>query len=242
MQQEINLRDNQIQVLKLKLAELQKNLDEKAGQEEKQGPPANQSFRALQVADMTTFMAKLLQKLTEMSCNHANQFIGEQNEFLSALHNDVQKIQFESKINDDIPITFCKPFEFSDVDRIHFESNTQLLTDETLNIADLVSQLQALAKKHNSSLNALAQQSLISVKIRKRATQLEKESLFTHSRLRKSIQENAELLLNELFTHHRDTQEMPKYMQTLLAKLQDVDNDFKNRIFHRARDISKQEY
>ena len=41
------------------------------------------------------------------------------------------------------------------MDRIHFESNTQLLTDETLNIADLVSQLQALAKKQAEEADKL---------------------------------------------------------------------------------------
>ena len=37
---------------------------------------------------MTTFMAKLIQKLTEMSCGFANQFITDSNEFLTALKND----------------------------------------------------------------------------------------------------------------------------------------------------------
>jgi len=39
----------------------------------------------MQVADMTTFMAKLLQKLTEMSCKLANVFVAESNELQASL-------------------------------------------------------------------------------------------------------------------------------------------------------------
>ena len=40
------------------------------------------SHRTMQVADMTTFMAKLMFKLTEMSCAHANQYIVSHNQIL----------------------------------------------------------------------------------------------------------------------------------------------------------------
>ena len=40
---------------------------------------------------MTTFMAKLLQKMTEMSCKLANQFIKDSNELLKELNDDEMK-------------------------------------------------------------------------------------------------------------------------------------------------------
>ena len=69
---------------------------------------------------MTTFMAKLLQKLTEMSCGFANQFIEDSNEFLSALKNDkhVMTGQFESKVNAEFPLDFFSPLEISEADAI----------------------------------------------------------------------------------------------------------------------------
>lgn len=53
---------------------------------------------------MTTFMAKLLQKLTEMSVKYANQFIKDQNELLKTINTDEHKLkgQFESKLNQDV--------------------------------------------------------------------------------------------------------------------------------------------
>jgi hypothetical protein len=38
-------------------------------------PGKKEHFRAVQVADMTTFMARLLYKLTEASVRQANEFI-----------------------------------------------------------------------------------------------------------------------------------------------------------------------
>ena len=40
------------------------------------------NYRTLQVADMTTFMAKLIYKLTEMSCAHANHYIVAHNQIV----------------------------------------------------------------------------------------------------------------------------------------------------------------
>ena len=49
--------------------------------------------------------------------------------------------QFESRINAELPVDFYRPFEISESDGLKFESNTQLLTDESLDIAALVTQL-----------------------------------------------------------------------------------------------------
>ena len=68
---------------------------------------------------MTTFMAKLLQKLTEMSCSFANQFITDSNDFLTALQNDkhVRTGQFESKVNAEFAFDFMDQFElFTEAD------------------------------------------------------------------------------------------------------------------------------
>ena len=73
---------------------------------------ATNSYRALQVADMTTFMAKLLQKLTEMSCTLANQCIIEQNELLSQQQSMAESNS--SRINSEYPLNFQNPFEFSE--------------------------------------------------------------------------------------------------------------------------------
>ena len=54
-----------------------------------------------------------------------------------------------SKINSEYPLNMESPFEFSESDTLQFSSNTQLLTDESLDIAQLVAKLQSLAKKHN---------------------------------------------------------------------------------------------
>lgn len=85
-------------------------------------------------------MAKLLGKLAEMSCGLANQFITDSNEFLKALNNDrhVKTGQFESKVNAEFPLDYFELYEFTEADTIQFESNTQLLMDENVNITDLV--------------------------------------------------------------------------------------------------------
>ena len=75
---------------------------------------------------MTTFMAKLLQKLTEMSCKIANQSINETNDFIMALERDelVRKGHFESRINNELPIILTKPIEFSRDEVLKFTNNT----------------------------------------------------------------------------------------------------------------------
>ena len=52
--------------------------------EQEKEPEKEPSYRSLEVADMTTFMAKLLQKLTEMSCKLANVCIQESNDFVAS--------------------------------------------------------------------------------------------------------------------------------------------------------------
>lgn len=189
-------------------------------------------------------MAKLLQKLTEMSCGFANQFIQDSNEFLTALKNDnhVKTGQFESKVNAEFAFDYIDSFVFGQADMINFESNTQLLTDETIDISGLVQQLQQIAKKHNQSLMMMAEQSKLAVKLRVRATQIEKESVVIIKHLRKSLRENAELLLNEIMKLHRSPAEMPRYMQNLLPKIYELDNECRNRIYQRTLDACKHEY
>ena len=82
------MRDNHINELESRLELVLKQLEEKETKivEVESKPKVveveKNSYRAFQVADMTTFMAKLLQKMTEMSCNLANQFIRSSNELL----------------------------------------------------------------------------------------------------------------------------------------------------------------
>ena len=87
-------------------------------QRQEEGSP---SFRALQVADMTTFMAKLLQKLTEMSCKLANTFIRESNELHATLRAEEQSLavsQNSSRSNLDGATEVLKPFEFTEEDHL----------------------------------------------------------------------------------------------------------------------------
>ena len=86
---------------------------------------ATSSYRALQVADMTTFMAKLLQKLTEMSCTLANQCIIEHNELLSQQQQSLNQADANSnRINSEYPLNMQVPFEFPESDTLNFTSNT----------------------------------------------------------------------------------------------------------------------
>jgi len=77
----------------------------------------------------------------------------------------------------------------------------------------------------------MAEQSKLSVKLRVRATQIEKESIVIINHLRKSLRENAELLLNEIMRLHKNPNEMPRYFQTLLPQVFELDNDSRNRIY-----------
>ena len=100
------------------------------------------NYRALQVADMTTFMARLLYKLTEMSCNHANTFVQNQNQLAQDIDEAQQSNQFHhSLINDEFPIKKQAKFVLTDEDMMKFENNTQLLTDENISVPALVQQL-----------------------------------------------------------------------------------------------------
>lgn len=92
LEEELQLRDDHISMLEQQLEKansLSMRSSDKNQSEEKEKAQKDESsrqeegrpsYRALQVADMTTFMAKLLQKLTEMSCKLANTFIRESNE------------------------------------------------------------------------------------------------------------------------------------------------------------------
>ena len=88
----------------------------------------------------------------------------------------------------------------------------------------------------------MAENSKLSVKLRVRAIQIEKESIVVINHLRKSLRENAEILFNEIMKLHRNPAELPRYLQTLLPKIYEIDNESRNRIFQRALDAGKHEY
>jgi hypothetical protein len=83
-------------------------------------------------------------------------------------------------------------------DMLQFHNNTQLLTDEKLSIPGLVQQLQVLAKKHVECMNVLANVSINSLTLRKRAVAIEKECRYNIQFLKKVNRRNAILLLTEL--------------------------------------------
>ena len=123
---------------------------------------------------MTTFMARLLYKLTEMSVNHANMFVQNKNQLSRDIEEAQQSQQFhQSLINDEFPVKQQIKFVLSDEEMMKFENNTQLLTDESISVPALVQQLQILAKKHVDSLNLMAEEAKISIQLRYRAIKIE---------------------------------------------------------------------
>ena len=56
--------------------------------------------------------------------------------------------------------------DFSNADNIQFDKNTQLLTDDELDIQDLVRQSHLLAKKHTDSLYMMTEYTPDTIKIR----------------------------------------------------------------------------
>ena len=84
---------------------------------------------------MTTFMARLLYKLTEMSCNLANQYVNSQNQLYKDLENAAKHEHFhEGQISEEFPVKELQRFVLTDSDMLTFENNTQLLTDESLSV------------------------------------------------------------------------------------------------------------
>ena len=53
------------------------------------------NWRVLQIADMVTFMAQLLFKLTQMSCGFANNFAVAQNKLKESVELDKRKVNTE---------------------------------------------------------------------------------------------------------------------------------------------------
>ena len=77
LQSEIQQKDFQIKKLQDQVSSLKMLIKQDEAEDAKSVAASSQhssksSYRTLQVADMTTFMAKLIYKLTEMSCAHAN--------------------------------------------------------------------------------------------------------------------------------------------------------------------------
>lgn len=84
-------------------------------------------FRAIQVADMTTFMARLLFKLTEASVKHANDYIDQQNELALALVRQEQdeeqglvKPENRSQIDDEFYLRKMQKFQLTRENMLSF--------------------------------------------------------------------------------------------------------------------------
>ena len=98
------------------------------------------------VADMTTFMAKLVSKLTQTSINFANSIVAKADE--------TKRLQNESE--DELASwQRFRPLYLNQDDLLNFQSNSQLLDDNSLSIPGVVLQVQNLAKKHVESLQLM---------------------------------------------------------------------------------------
>lgn len=93
----------------------------------------------MMVADMTTFMARLVSKLTQAATNHANNLVKKIDE-ANRREQIFQKIE---------------PIKISADEFIEFTTNTQLLEDDQLSIPTCVAKIQNLAKKHVECLQML---------------------------------------------------------------------------------------
>ena len=82
--------------------------------------------RALMVADMTTFMAKLVSKLTQAAATHCNNLIKKIDD-ANATYGG--KVAFQRSD----PVVLQEPIEF--------QSNTQLLEDKHLSIPECVAKV-----------------------------------------------------------------------------------------------------
>jgi hypothetical protein len=60
-------------------------------------------------------------------------------------------------------------------EQLTFSSNTQLLTDDSMDIPSLVLQCQSLAKKHVSSMTTLSQRATSALEILRKAIKTETE-------------------------------------------------------------------
>lgn len=77
------------------------------------------------VADMTTFMAKLVSKLTQTSINFANNIVQKSKDSgLAETESDVDDILWER----------FKPLQLNTDDLLSFTSNTQILDEPNLSI------------------------------------------------------------------------------------------------------------
>ena len=86
----------------------------------------------MQVADMTTFLAQLLFKLTQMSNGFANAYVKSQNKLQLKIDSDPDLAKTE--MNSNFPIPELNLLNFSNSDNIQFKNNSQLLTDTDLNV------------------------------------------------------------------------------------------------------------
>lgn len=93
----------------------------------------------MMVADMTTFMARLVSKLTQTAVNQTN--------------NIIKKTEQANKSGH--IFTKIEPVKLNDSDLIEFSSNLQLLDDEDLSIPGVVQQVQNLAKKNVECLTLM---------------------------------------------------------------------------------------
>jgi hypothetical protein len=186
---------------------------------------------------MTTFMARLLFKLTEASVKNLNEYVEQQNELASINKNDKEDDEntpeTRSQIEDEFYLRKMQKMVLTRTDMMQFKNNTQLLTDEKLSIAGLVTQLQILAKKHVECMNMISTLAINSLTLRKRAVAIEKECRYNMQFLRKVNRRNALLLLTELVDSSRvKGQDKLSYLHTILPQLQDIDHETRNKVLN----------
>lgn len=95
---------------------------------------------------MTTFMAKLVSKLTQTSINFANSIVAKADETKRLYKETDDELASWQRF---------RPLYLNQDDLLNFQSNTQLLDDSSLSIPGVVLQVQNLAKKHVESLQLM---------------------------------------------------------------------------------------
>jgi len=101
-----------------------------------------------------------------------------------------------------------------------------------------------LAKKHVESMNLLAESSIGSLTMRKRAIQVEKEAKYNFQYMRKVNRRNTELLLNEIIcpTQSIVDNDVKSYLLALLPQLHDIDAETRQRIFNKTIKTQEKAY
>ena len=108
---------------------------------------------------------------------------------------------------------------------LDFKSNTQLLTDEALNIPMLVQQVQILAKKHVESMNMLGEQALSQIALRRRVAHMEFENAQEICNLKDVNLQNVRLLLKETLKQPPPLQIQDRYLKSIMAQIREVNSE-----------------